>query len=260
MTNTRLLSLTAALAVASLLSACGGGSGSAIGGGVTTPAPGTPTAPATPDALGAPASYAAADLAAFAVENGAEQYVSEGVAGYSEAFQKKGTTGEVSYATANVRTGGLVTLERDGQATKFLVHTPAGVTDAPVSGSYDGEMAVEYQVPGSDERHQATGQFGFSLYAETGEVFAGGMANGADHSVEIYADAQVRGGEFHGTEVVTVLRDSRSGSLQADNEVGNLDGVLVDFKGGNASYGTVTADNGRGFTVNSGFATVRSPE
>ncbi len=258
MTKTRALSLLTALAATTFLTACGGGG--SISGSVD---PDAPNVPGTPGVVAdAPKSVKTADLVAFAQANGdGEVYArNEDLTSFGGEFEIDGKAAQVGYVSAEGSADGVVALMRDGEATDFRIYTPSGAADQAVSGFYDGGMTVEYQTPGSTERQMAEGRFGFEADARSGEVFAGGMANGDMHSVEVYADGRIKGGTFSGQDVVTVLRESATGSLVADNERGQLNGRLVNTGNSLAGFGTITADNGQGFTVNGGFATTLQPE
>lgn len=256
MTNTRVLSLTAALAVATLLSACGGGSGSAVGGGVTTPAPGTPTNPSKP-ALTEPASMKSADLIAFARENGAIE-MSDGGKRFANSYvNDEGQTVAVAYEKIDGSANGLVYYTVGNEGT-YRIYAPATGTDAPVSGYYTGEWDVSFQAPGSTKWQSAKGEFGFEVDAATGDLIAGGIAGNGRNSVEAFADARVTGDRFSGGDVITVLRDEKGGFMTDDTN-GRIAGVLVTTADGAAGFGTVTSDNGAGFVVNSGFSGIHQP-
>lgn len=256
MTKTRTLSLTAALAVASLLSACGGGSGSAVGGGVTGPMPGVPTDPTGP-ALTEPASLKAGDLIAFAKENNAFEMRKGGKRFTNSYVNDEGQSVSVAYEKIDGSPNGLVYYTVGNEGT-YRLHAPTNGTDAPVAGYYTGEWDVSFQTPGSTEWKSAEGEFGFEVDMATGELFAGGFAGNGRNSVEAFADGRVTGDRFTGSEVITVLRDEE-GSFLTDDTNGSMDGLLVNTANGAAGFGTVSSDNGTGFVVNSGFSAIHQP-
>lgn len=254
MTNTRALSLTAALAVVSLLSACGGG-----GSGISAPAPGGPGAPADPTtpALVEPASMKPADLIAFAKENNAFEMSKGGLRFVNSYVNDEGQSVAVSYEKIAGSANGLIYYTVGNEGT-YRIHAPATGTEAPVSGYYTGDWDVSFQTPGSTEWKSAEGEFGFEVDMATGELFAGGFAGNGRNSVEAFADGRVTGDRFTGSEVITVLRDEE-GSFLTDDTNGSMDGLLVNTANGAAGFGTVSSDNGTGFVVNSGFSAIHQP-
>lgn len=229
------------------LSACGGG------GGTSTPV----VTPTPPTATG-PASTAAADLIAYAMDGGTTS-----TAGYNANWRVTRTTksetvnGQSVTVTVDHLPGGEYGLisYRQGADLTFYTLDDGLVANANLpSASYGGTWDTNYRINGGDNWIVGDGDFGLTVNMSTGAVAYGGMSSAADgsSSVEYYGNTTVSNGVFADDAAAVVLREN---GAFTNETVGSLSGMLVGSGSDAAAVGLTDAiDASIGFEMHGGFS------
>jgi hypothetical protein len=236
-----------AIALASLVSACGAGG---TGGGARPAAP----------VLDGPASLETPDLVAFAEAGSAEsRHYRDNVGGAWEHVENCGTSACVSVARLVGAEGvGLAIHDGGARGGRDALYRVFGTADPDAdlpSGVYNGHLTATYRVGADGAWVTRRGDVNMALDMREGTVAIGGILP-YDHpdgpnSIQIFGDADVVGGRFEDADMKIVVG---SGAPDAFETTGRIKGVLVSGSRTNGVLGTIESRGDRDrFAMKGGY-------
>jgi hypothetical protein len=144
-------------------------------------------------------------------------------------------------------------LQDDGDAV-FRVMGKANPDIVIGTGGYNGPMAMRYRLSPTADWQTASGEFNASVNFEDQTVATGGIVANANNNIEIFGDADIRGGGFDDGATIVRLRDGQ-GYYITDYE-GTTQGFFTKGTNGrDGIVGTVQA-NDSGLEMNGAFVAI----